>query len=610
MAINPETQYPGKIAPSDANYPYGSARNITVPGDGTGTPWEAAIVNDNLGFQQALLTEGAVVPSGTPDNSQASQYLDALKKVTLLSAASTFDSVASLKTGNAIGGGAVIDFAAYAAARIVVRTQSFNGGWAATMEPPKGGSFYAILTDTEYGAVPDGFADHYVGGGTDYVAMLVPDESTSAYSLGAVRDSATNMNTVFQAYADYCSAKGLAFTLDGGDDVTKEYLVTAPTVFSTAVSVVGRGSVRPRILCNATSLFDYAPGATQVSITNIRAATAVRHTTVPNALFAVRFLGDTSNRPFYNNIKNCLFDGFGKPFLTEWAWEMRIVDNFVLNCGQVLNASGASVNNHFKRNSCTGNGLAIHLGDGTNTIEGWQINENLLDAFAGCIDAVGASYCWFNDNICDHIASGTGVLFRSAGALPAIGNKIKSNYVAFTGVGSEGVRLLNNLASSANNGSTVEDNEIFAYVGGSLGKGILTDGSEEKGNKITLNNVVADNADCDINSATDCIVKNNNWNGAGFDTNVLVEYDGNQGPFIVSEVLIKRTFGGTRTEYWDNAQPASGSYQRGDTVHKLDPSLDGNNMTLIGWKRLTTGSGHVSGTDWANMYVSHVSPAT
>ena len=78
MAINPETQYPGKINPSDSNYPYGSARNITVPGDGTGTPWEAAIVNDLLGMQQAFLSDASVVPSGNPDKVGASQYMQAM----------------------------------------------------------------------------------------------------------------------------------------------------------------------------------------------------------------------------------------------------------------------------------------------------------------------------------------------------------------------------------------------------------------------------------------------------------------------------------------------------------------------------------------------------
>ena len=86
MAINLETKYPGKTAPSDANYPFGAARNITIPGDGTGTPWEAAIVNDNVGFQQAILTSAGIVPSGAPDKVGQSQYLEALNRTHLLAA--------------------------------------------------------------------------------------------------------------------------------------------------------------------------------------------------------------------------------------------------------------------------------------------------------------------------------------------------------------------------------------------------------------------------------------------------------------------------------------------------------------------------------------------
>lgn len=78
MAIIPESQYPGKITPASTDYPYGQARNITLPGDGTGTPWEAALVNDIFGFQQAMLSEAGVTPSGNPDKVGASQYLDAL----------------------------------------------------------------------------------------------------------------------------------------------------------------------------------------------------------------------------------------------------------------------------------------------------------------------------------------------------------------------------------------------------------------------------------------------------------------------------------------------------------------------------------------------------
>jgi parallel beta-helix repeat protein len=81
MAINPESQYPGKIAPATSDYPYGAARNITVPGDGTGTPWEAALVNDLFGWQQALLSAASIVPTGTPEKVGASQYLSAAAKL-------------------------------------------------------------------------------------------------------------------------------------------------------------------------------------------------------------------------------------------------------------------------------------------------------------------------------------------------------------------------------------------------------------------------------------------------------------------------------------------------------------------------------------------------
>lgn len=84
MAINPSSSYVGKIdTTSDpTGYPYGKPRNITSPGDGTGTPLEAAWVSDLFGFQQALLDAGgSIVPSGTPDKVGASQYLTALLQV-------------------------------------------------------------------------------------------------------------------------------------------------------------------------------------------------------------------------------------------------------------------------------------------------------------------------------------------------------------------------------------------------------------------------------------------------------------------------------------------------------------------------------------------------
>jgi len=55
--------------------------------------------------------------------------------------------------------------------------------------------------------------------------------------------------------------------------------------------------------------------------------------------------------------------------------------------------------------------------------------------------------------------------------------------------------------------------------------------------------------------------------------------------------------------------PSSGWYYRGWFVKNTTPSIDANNMIILGWIRITTGTGHVSGTDWAVARVSNVSPA-
>lgn len=81
MAINPETEYPGQIEPSDASYPYGGAKNETAPGVFDGTPFEQALLADILGHEQALLFAANIVPTGNADTAadkNSSQYLQAI----------------------------------------------------------------------------------------------------------------------------------------------------------------------------------------------------------------------------------------------------------------------------------------------------------------------------------------------------------------------------------------------------------------------------------------------------------------------------------------------------------------------------------------------------
>lgn len=81
--INLNEQYPNKTAGVTENYPFGQARNVTLPGDRKGTPWDQALVNDLIGFQQAAMKKANMVPSGTPDNANTSQVLDAIIKIIL-----------------------------------------------------------------------------------------------------------------------------------------------------------------------------------------------------------------------------------------------------------------------------------------------------------------------------------------------------------------------------------------------------------------------------------------------------------------------------------------------------------------------------------------------
>lgn len=81
MANSPTTQWPTQTTAPDADYPHGGAQNITTPGDNTGTPFVASLVNDIFGFQQAMLDAAGIVPSNSPDTVQASQYLESLQKM-------------------------------------------------------------------------------------------------------------------------------------------------------------------------------------------------------------------------------------------------------------------------------------------------------------------------------------------------------------------------------------------------------------------------------------------------------------------------------------------------------------------------------------------------
>lgn len=81
MALKIFEKFSPRANPADADYPYGSIKNESVPGAKDGTPLDASWGNDMLGFTDALLDDAGITPNGLPDTVQSSQRLDALKTV-------------------------------------------------------------------------------------------------------------------------------------------------------------------------------------------------------------------------------------------------------------------------------------------------------------------------------------------------------------------------------------------------------------------------------------------------------------------------------------------------------------------------------------------------
>jgi hypothetical protein len=85
-------------------------------------------------------------------------------------------------------------------------------------------------------------------------------------------------------------------------------------------------------------------------------------------------------------------------------------------------------------------------------------------------------------------------------------------------------------------------------------------------------------------------------------------------PFLVQEGIshdVAASLNPKDPHRWrGSAMPTAGQWVDGDWIENFPAALDGNNLVILGWKRLTTGTAHVAGTDWAVARASHVSPAT
>lgn len=172
MALNLNTRYPN-TNPADADFPQGSIRNDTVPGDKTGTPVEKDWLNDYVGFTAALLAKGGVTPSGNTDTASSSDRLTALAKIHGVK----FDSVAQM------------DAATWLSVGMKVQTLGYYA------EGGGGGNVYEIVAAAT-GADDGGSFIDLSGSGLQAKGLFV-DGTVNVLQFGAKKDGVTSDDASF-----------------------------------------------------------------------------------------------------------------------------------------------------------------------------------------------------------------------------------------------------------------------------------------------------------------------------------------------------------------------------------------------------------------------------
>ena len=444
MAINPETLYVGKIKPASAPYPYGEAQDITLPSDGTGTPWKASFVNDLFGFQQSLLSEAGIIPSGTPDQVGASQYLDAAKTI--------MGVVFKTKTA-AIADVSVQAFTAADAGRKLFITGSDGGHFV-----------------VEYNAVLATYSDN---GGAYAGTQFIPTGGDG--TIGIVRIFTGNIDVKWFGIVGDATDETAELLLASSLNIPiyiDESLIVGITSLTMAVSVYGKGTIKPLVtgstyamtLSNDVVLddisFDVSIDGAAIRTINFAATSGVKilnckvtgtaadisltHVLWGDGATDYRVTGNEFDTMYAECVRAAVSDG---GIITENRFKnIEKQSTFLNRCIIIGSGSNCIINNNIFEDVGT-NGIAnindvccIDVGNTINTI----VNGNLATNVHSFID----------------IETSTGTEHNIA----VTGNTVEG--LVKLSVGAEGKGLWVNFATSPSNGVVFSGNSVSYFKAG------------------------------------------------------------------------------------------------------------------------------------------------
>lgn len=349
---------------------------------------------------------------------------------------------------------------------------------------------------------------------------------------GAVGDGTTDDTTAMLACFAAAVAAGGTVWVPAGEF---KHTSTMPITASASVDGLGRGLSRfLSVGCDAITV---SAGVNFVSVANVSLATSVRHTTTPNALAGIRISGTTASQNFRHVYRDLFIDGFETGIVANAVWQTTFDTVNIIQGKHGITNTGESQNVVVANCVFTGNGLGygVKVGGGSDNTEGWIIQATTIYNYARGVYGYGSSHCAVVSCIIDPFTE-FGVLLQS-GTTECTGWTVDANLISATGATADsGIYCANAVAVAAqqNHGHAITNNNIRVYVGSTLTRGILIDGTQDNYHTITGNRCEAGTFDCRIATGTGHVVTGNHWLGPGYSGAVAVHYSDNHGTLITT----------------------------------------------------------------------------